>query len=227
MPGFSIRSGTLEGLKWLAFICMAIDHANKFLPSLHLQSLYPVGRLAMPIFAFIFGYSLSHLKILKKECIHKLLIRLLLTALIASVPYIYLQKNFIVFEFWPLNIIFMFLLASIILYINTWRIKYKPIIQMLLFIIGGMFVEFYWAGLLIVIFSHYFAKKPTWQNLLPIIFSLVLLIDLNGNFYAFLFLPIIYLSQFIDIKIIRIKHIFYYLYPLHLFVISLFRVLSS
>jgi hypothetical protein len=206
---------------------MAIDHANKFLPSLYLQSLYPVGRLAMPIFAFIFGYSLSHLKILKKEYIHKLLIRLLLTALIASVPYIYLQKNLIAFEFWPLNIIFMFLLASIILYINTWTIKYKAIIQILLFVIGGMFVEFYWAGLLIVIFSYYFAKKPTWQNLLPIIFSLVLLIDLNGNFYAFLFIPIIYLSQFVDIKIIRIKHIFYYLYPLHLFIISLFRVLSS
>ena len=206
---------------------MVIDHANKFLPSLHLEFLYPVGRLAMPIFAFIFGYSLSHLKILKKEYIHKLLIRLLLTALIASVPYIYLQKNFIAFEFWPLNIIFMFLLASIILYINTWTIKYKAIIQILLFVIGGMFVEFYWGGLLIVIFSYYFAKKPTWQNLLPIIFSLVLLMDLNGNFYAFLFLPIIYLSQFVDIKIIRIKHIFYYLYPLHLFIISLFRVLSS
>lgn len=205
---------------------MVIDHANKFLPSLHLQSLYPAGRLAMPIFAFTFGYSLSHLKMHKKEYAHKLLIRLLLAALIASAPFIYLQNNFIAFEFWPLNIIFMFLLASIILYINTWEIKYKKIIQTLLFVIGGMFVEFYWAGLLIVIFSYCFAKKPIWQNLLLIIFSLILLIDLNGNFYAFLFLPIIYLSQFVDIKIIRIKHIFYYLYPLHLLIIALIKIVS-
>ena len=89
--------------------------------------------------------------------------------------------------------------------------------------IGGLFIEFYWTGLLIAIFSYYFVKKPNWTNLLPIILGVTLLIDLNGDFYAFLLLPIIYFSQFLDLRLTRIKHIFYYLYPLHLFIIAFIK----
>ena len=121
----------------------------------------------------------------------------------------------------------MFFLSVLILYINTWKTKYSIFIAATLFIVGGMFVEYYWAGLLLVIFSYYFVKRPNWQHLLTIIFSLILLIDLNGNLYAFLFLPIVYLAQFVDLKIKRIKHIFYVLYPLHLFVISGIKFFNS
>lgn len=199
---------------------MVVDHLFKFIPVTQLQLIYPVGRLAMPLFAFTFGYTLTYFKFENIQSVHKLLFRLLIAALISSIPYIYLQKDFITLDVWPLNIIFMFFLSVLILYINTWKTKYSIFIAATLFIVGGMFVEYYWAGLLLVIFSYYFVKRPNWQKLLAIIFSLLLLIDLNGNLYAFLFLPIVYLAQFVDLKIKRIKHIFYVLYPLHLFVIN-------
>ena len=206
---------------------MVVDHLYKFIPVTQLQLIYPAGRLAMPLFAFTFGYTLTYFKFENIQSVHKLLFRLLIAALISSIPYIYLQKDFIAFGVWPLNIIFMFFLAVLILYINTWKTKYSIFIAATLFIVGGMFVEYYWAGLLLVIFSYYFVKRPNWQNLLAIIFSLILLIDLNGNLYAFLFLPIVYLAQFVDLKIKRIKHIFYVLYPLHLFVISGIKFFNS
>jgi hypothetical protein len=199
---------------------MVVDHLYKFIPITQLQLIYPVGRLAMPLFAFTFGYTLNYLKFENIQSVHKLLFRLLIAALISSIPYIYLQKDFIAFGVWPLNIIFMFFLSVLILYINTWKTKYSIVIAATLFIVGGMLVEYYWAGLLLVIFSYYFVKRPNWHNLLTIIFSLVLLIDLNGDLYAFLFPLIVYCAQFIDLKFRRIKHIFYVLYPLHLFVIS-------
>lgn len=206
---------------------MVIDHLYKFIPTTQLQFIYPIGRLAMPLFAFTFGYSLTYFKFENIHLVKNLLFRLIIAAFISSIPYIYLQKDFIAFGVWPLNIIFMFFLAVLIPYINTWKTKYSSLIAAALFIFGGIFVEYYWAGLILVIFSYYFVKRPNWKNLLAIIFSLILLVDLNGNLYAFLFLPIVYLAQFVDLKIKRIKHIFYVLYPLHLFFISGIKLFNS
>ena len=206
---------------------MVVDHLYKFIPATQLQFIYPIGRLAMPLFAFTFGYSLTFFKFENIQSVYNLLFRLLITAIISSIPYIYLQKDFIEFGVWPLNIIFMFILAVLIMYINILKRKYSSLIAAALFILGGMFVEYYWAGLILVIFSYYFVKRPNWKNLLAIILSLILLVDLNGNLYAFLFLPIVYFAQFLDFKFKRIKHIFYVLYPLHLFLISGIKLFNS
>lgn len=206
---------------------MVVDHLYKFIPATQLQFIYPIGRLAMPLFAFTFGYSLTFFKFENIQSVYNLLFRLLITAIISSIPYIYLQKDFIAFGVWPLNIIFMFILAVLIMYINTLKRKYSSLIAAAFFILGGMFVEYYWAGLILVIFSYYFVKRPNWKNLLAIILSLILLVDLNGNLHAFLFLPIVYFAQFLDFKFKRIKHIFYVLYPLHLFLISGIKLFNS
>ncbi len=181
----------------------------------------------MPLFAFTFGYSLTYFKLQNIDLVKNMLLRLFITAFISSIPYIHLQKDFVEFGVWPLNIMFMFTLAVLIMYINTLKRKYSNLIAGAIFILGGMFVEYYWAGLILVIFSYHFVKRPNWKNLLAIILSLILLVDLNGNLYAFLFLPIVYFSQFVDLKIKRIKHIFYVLYPLHLFLISGIKIFNS
>lgn len=206
---------------------MVVDHLYKFIPATQLQFIYPIGRLAMPLFAFTFGYSLTFFKFENTQSVYNLLFRLLIAAIISSIPYIYLQKEFIAFGIWPLNIVFMFLLAVVILYINTRKTKYSSFIASSLFIFGGMFVEYFWAGLLLVIFSYYFVKRPIWQNFLLILLSFILLVDLNNNLYAFLFLPIVYFAKSVDFKFKRRKHVFYVLYPLHLFCISGIKFFSS
>ena len=187
----------------------------------------PLGRLAMPLFAFTFGYSLTNFTFKNAQSVRMLLFRLLITALISSIPYIYLQSPSNAFGIWPLNIIFTFFLAVLILYINTWKKIYSIFIAAALFIIGGMVVEYFWAGLLLTISSYYFAKRPNWKNILLIVFSLTLLIDLNGNFYALLFLPIVYFAPYLNVKCRRVKHIFYLLYPLHLFLLSGLKFLNN
>ena len=227
MPDHSIKSETLEALKWLAFFFMAIDHLYRFTPLTQLEFMLPLGRLAMPLFAFTFGYSLTNFTFKNAQSVRMLLFRLLITALISSIPYIYLQSSSNAFGIWPLNIIFTFFLAVLILYINTWKKIYSIFIAAALFITGGMVVEFFWAGLLLTISSYYFAKRPNWKNILLIVFSLTLLIDLNGNFYALLFLPIVYFAPYLNVKCRRVKHIFYLLYPLHLFLLSGLKFLNN
>ena len=226
-PNFDVGSGTLEALKWFAFICMAIDHLYKFLPVTQLQYVSPIGRLAVPLFAFVFGYSLRHFNFQDSPHTLKLLLRLLVTGVIAWFPYTYLTTQGFVFHLTGQNIMLMFLLAAIILWINSWPIKYSALITAPIFLIGGLFVEYLWAGLLMTIASYYFALSPNWKNLLVIIMGLFMLADINGNWYAFLVLPIIFWLPHADMRTQRIKHIFYVLYPLHMAAIIFIRFLMS
>ena len=54
-----VADGTLEALKWLALVLMALDHTNKFLFKEKLPVLFEMGRLAMPTFAFVLAYNLT------------------------------------------------------------------------------------------------------------------------------------------------------------------------
>lgn len=220
MGGFAIQPGTLEALKWLAFFCMAIDHMYKFTSITQWQFIYPIGRLAMPLFAFTFACSLSNLNLDDKKSVYGLLGRLLLCASIATLPYVYLQYKSGWLAIWPLNVVFMFLLAVLILFINQGKTRLRFLLGALLFVFGGLVVEFFWAGLLLVLFSYYFVKKPNWINLFFIVAALLWMADLNGNFVACLILPVAYLAQFLDLKFKRIKHVFYVLYPLHLLLLA-------
>ena len=189
----------------------------------------PLGRLAMPLFAFTFGYSLTNFTFKNAQSVRMLLFRLLITALISSIPYIYLQSPSNAVGIWPLNINFYVLSCctySVYKYMEKNYIASSS--QQHSFIIGGMVVEYFWAGLLLKPFLlTIFAKRPNWKNILLIVFSLTLLIDLNGNFYALLFLPIVYFAPYLNVKCRRVKHVFYLLYPLHLFLLSGLKFLNN
>ena len=139
-PSFDVGSGTLEALKWLAFICMAIDHLYKFLPVIQLQYVSPLGRLALPLFAFVFGYSLKQFNFQDSLHTRKLLLRLLVTGVIAWFPYTYLTTQGFIFHLTGQNIMFMFLLVAIILWINKLPMKYRFLITVPIFLVGVSFV---------------------------------------------------------------------------------------
>ena len=226
-PSFDVGSGTLEALKWLAFICMAIDHLYKFLPVIQLQYVSPLGRLALPLFAFVFGYSLKQFNFQDSLNTRKLLLRLLVTGVIAWFPYTYLTTQGFIFHLTGQNIMFMFLLVAIILWINKLPMKYRFLITVPIFLVGGIFVEYLWSGLLITIASYYFAFNPNWKSLSAVIIGLFLLAYVNGGLFAFLVLPLIFCAPLVDLRVQRIKYLFYVLYPLHMAVIIFIRFLMG
>ena len=58
-PRLMLSSGTLEALKWLAFLLMTLDHVNKHLRHALVPELFAAGRLALPLFGFVLGYNLT------------------------------------------------------------------------------------------------------------------------------------------------------------------------
>ncbi|WP_172838976.1 TraX family protein [Legionella micdadei] len=58
-------------MKWIALVSMTIDHINRFFYASSIQTLYCIGRLAMPLFAFIFAYNLARPDALPADFIPK------------------------------------------------------------------------------------------------------------------------------------------------------------
>ena len=180
--------------------------------------LYPLGRLSMPLFAFAFSYGLA---CQKKYFSLSTIKRILFFGFISSVPYMALVN--VMSGWWPLNIIFSFFISIIIISTLASTIKQRYLIALTLFVIGGAFVEYAWAGIALTVSFWWFIKRSDWISLLLIILSMIMLNNFNNNLWATLALPLIYLASKINFSIPRIKHFFYYVYPIHLSMIWIIK----
>jgi hypothetical protein len=198
---------------------MLLDHLYSFLNIQELKFFYPLGRLSMPLFAFALSYGLAIQK--NKYFSLSTIKRILIFGLISSAPYIALGN--VMSGWWPLNIMFTFLLSAIIISILSSTIKQRYFIALILFVIGGAFVEYAWAGIALTVSFWWFVKREDWISLSLIILSMIMLNNFNHNLWAALALPIIYLASKINLSIPRIKHFFYYVYPIQLSVIWIIR----
>lgn len=215
-----IKSGSLEALKWIAVLSMTIDHFNRFFIIPNSYPAYCVGRLAMPLFAFIFAYNLARSNALKNGLYQKYLKRLLFFGILATPGYIAMRH---LHQVWPLNILFLFFVATLIIYLGEktsfWRIG----LSLTIFFVGGYFVEYNWWGLLFCMGAYLFCKQASIFNVCLLLICYLLINALNGNSWAFLSLPLIFISSRVDINLPRIPYLFYLYYPGHL---TLFWVIA-
>jgi len=198
---------------------MLFDHLYFFLHIQELKYFYPLGRLSMPLFAFAFSFGLAIQK--NKHFSLSTLKRIFLFGLISSLPYISLGN--VMSGWWPLNIMFTFLVSAIIISMLSSTMKQRYLIALTLFVIGGAFVEYAWAGIALTVSFWWFVKRSDWMSLSLIILSMIMLNNFNHNLWATLALPIIYLASKINLSIPRIKHFFYYAYPMQFSVIWIIR----
>lgn len=56
---FRFARHELSAAKWLAVILIIVDHWNKYLSDKAVPWMYAVGRISMPLFAFVLGYNLA------------------------------------------------------------------------------------------------------------------------------------------------------------------------
>lgn len=220
----TISSGSVEALKWIALLSMSIDHFNRFFLDSGNNLAYKAGRIAMPLFAFIFAYNLARTSPITSTIYLKSFKRLVLFGTLATPGYMVMQHlNFIL----PLNIMFMFLVSVSLFFLIDQKRRMDLTLAILLFLIGGLFVEYNWIGILLCLCCWVYLRSHSLFALLGWVVAYWLLDLANGNHWALLSLPLILLATQIEIKLPRIPYLFYIYYPFHLSLFWVVKVLFT
>ncbi len=203
----------MEAVKWLALVSMTIDHANRFFFHPPFSSAYCIGRLAMPLFAFILAYNLARPNALSHGLHLRVMSRLLIFGVLATPAYMTMRHLQLIY---PLNIMFSLAVSTAAIYFYELGGYLKKTIALWIVVIGGFFVEYNWVGIGLCLLSWFLCRNPSIPVLGAWLLSYALLVQRNGNSWALLTIPILLLATKIDLKIPRIRYIFYVFYPLHL-----------
>ena len=223
LPRLRLASGSLEALKWLALLLMLGDHVNKYLLHDAVPVLFDAGRLVMPIFAVVLGYNLARPGALAARVYPRVLTRLGVVAAVSSVPFIALGG--LGWGWWPLNVMTALGLVVAALWLFELGGAARVSSGVALLLLGGLFVEFWWAVLAIAVAAWLYARRPRWSALGLAAIGFASLHLVNRNQWALAALPLIALASCVDLKVPRLRWVFYALYPLHLAVIWAVRFL--
>lgn len=211
-----ISNGSLEALKWLALLCMTIDHINRYCYDDKFYVATCIGRLAMPLFFFIFGYHLAQSGAYTSGLFTKVSQRLVIFGLLAVPAQRMLHSDC---SFFPLNIMFTLAVSTVIILLieDGFIIGYG--LALLLFLFTGPLVEYNWVGIYFCMASWFFCKKPNLMSCFIFLVAYLFLVELNQNAWTLLSLFLIVLAAKIELKVPRIRHFFYYYYPAHLWLL--------
>lgn len=207
-PRIRITSGSLELLKWLALAAMIVDHVNVvFYDRMLPQPAEVIGRLAMPLFALVFGYNLAR----PMTSATNTALRLAIAAAIAAPVHAALFAQ--AAGWYPLNVLATFAVAALVIAaIEQGRTR----TAIALFVVGGALVEYWWPGLALVIAAWAYTRQPGGKAAAGLLVAFAGLCMVNGNAWALLALvPLLALSR-VDVAIPRTGYAILALYPLHL-----------
>ena len=216
----TIESGTVEALKWLALVLMTLDHVNKYVYADHPNLAFALGRISMPLFAFVFAYNMARPSALLSGAFQRAMKNLTLYGVLAT-PF-FIMGGGLLFGWWPLNIMFMLLAAAVVIYLLETGGRWRWFAAFLVFLLGGAFVEFWHIALLFTVASYYYCKSFSYYALGLMVLSLTSLYFINRNFWALAAIPIILAAPYVRVQWPRVKHLFYVYYPLHLAILVLF-----
>ncbi len=210
----AIADGTLEALKWLALALMTLDHINKYLFSAALPGLFELGRLALPLFCFVLAYNLARPNALQSRAYTSVMKRLFFFGAAATPVFISIGGT--VLSWWPLNVMFMLLAATGTLYLIEMGGRTRLAAACSVFLLGGLFVEYWWPALSICIAAWWYCKAPDRLALFAWLAATASLYFINRNFWALAAMPLIFAAPLFDLRIARSKYFFYAYYPAHL-----------
>ena len=222
LPRITLADGTVEALKWLALLLMTLDHINKHLFDAKLPGVFEAARLCMPLFGFVLAYNLARPGALLRGTHVRAMKRLAFFGTLAS-PF-FMGLGGLIWGWWPLNIMFLLLLATGLIYLIEKGGAAHLIAAGVVFFIGGMFVEFWWIGLAYCLAAWWYCKSPNQAALILWGMAAALLYVINGNYWALLALPLIFAAPYINIKMPRFRYAFYMYYPAHLAVLLLLKI---
>lgn len=210
----TVSNGSIEWIKWLALICMTVDHANRFFMVPASYNVYCVGRLAMPLFCFAFAYNLARPQFDNPAPYLQSFKRLVFFGLLAIPPYGYMLRLPSIF---PLNILFTFAVALMTLYLQQGFAKNR-LLSIMCFLLFSFFVEYSWAGVLLCIAFWLLCKQRYCLGLILTAIAFYILSIINENSWALLALPVIVFFSSVDCRCLRLRYFFWIYYPAHLWV---------
>jgi len=209
-----IADGTLEALKWAALALMLLDHVNTFLFYRTLPGAYAVGRWVAPVFGFVLACNLARPDALQRGIHLRVMRRLAVFGLLASPPFMAL-----IGRWWPLNIMFLLLAATAVIYGLERADGIGVAIAGFAFFVGGLSAEYLHPGVAMVVAAWAFCRQPNVLHFAAWTLFTAALVLINGNFWALSAVPTLLLATRLDLRVPRLRWAFYALYPLHLVVL--------
>lgn len=222
LPRLALSDGSVEALKWLGVVLMTLDHVNKYLLHGSVAWIFDIGRLAMPIFAVVLAWNLARPGTLERGVYGRVTARLAIAGALATLPFVALGG--LGWGWWPLNILATLLVAAGVMFLVD---RKQCVLAAVLFLVGGLFVEFWWPALAIAVGAWSYFRRPSWPALLLSLAGFVSLYLVNHNFWALATLPLIVLASRVDLSVPRLRWVFYAFYPLHLAAIWAVRAAMS
>jgi len=213
LPTLVLSDASISATKWLALVLMVVDHANKYLLSSSVPWMFDVGRITMPLFAILMGYNLARPGLLASGAFARLSARLTLSGLLATVPFVVLNK---LPWGWPLNIMFTLLVPVLFVWLFEQGRDLSKAWAFVLLCWGGALGEYWWpaVGLCLCVWSY--RRDPSWGAVVGFFISLLALWFINGNFWALACVPVLFLLRWWPWVLPRAQWFFYAFYPLHL-----------
>lgn len=143
-----MSSSGRELLKWIALVLMTGDHAVKVLAGGYVPVVSELGRLAFPIFALVMAYNLAQ----PGADYAKSTKRLAMWGLIAQPVHAWAFGHWL-----PLNVLLTFALAAAC----CWSLQNRRW-GVLVLLVGPLplFVDYQWAGIVLVAAWWWFFKSP-------------------------------------------------------------------
>ena len=224
-----LRQGTTELAKWLALLLMVVDHVNKFLFDEKLPGAFELGRLAMPLFAFVLAYNLARPDARANGAFGRTVKRLCIVGVASTPVFVSLVG------WWPLNIMFTLALSAAVIWLIEAGARRGKLAAAVLFVTGGAFVEFWWPAVALCVAAWWFCKRPSWGRAIALLIACASLSAINGlsnvvvngvpvlaihpNHWALASLPVMAALTRVDVRIPRVRYFFYAFYPAHLIVL--------
>lgn len=212
-----ISAGSIETLKWLALALMTLDHINKYFFAEKLPGVFELGRIAMPLFAFVLAYNLGRPATLASGAYGRTIKRLAIFGLLAT-PF-FIGLGGLVSGWWPFNIMFMLLTATATLYLVEKGGTARMWGAGLVFLVGGAFVEFWWFGLAFCVCAWWYCKTASKAALVAWTLAAASLYVVNRNLWALAAIPLTLAATLVDVPMPRFRYAFYAYYPAHLAII--------
>lgn len=203
-----------EALKWFALMAMTCDHVGKLILGDSVAGLNELGRVAFPIFAFVFGYNLAQRG--EALALRRAMPRLLLVGSVSQVIWYYLIGPL------PLNIMFTLALGAWLAWpeLTRWRnVEEGAVIAFVA--IAGLVCDYSWLGIgMVTLACRMHQLNPPVALALWAITTASMWV-FNQTFWTMMALPIVALAHLWRWPVPRLRWFFYAYYPAHLGVIAL------
>lgn len=222
LPRLVVSDGSLEALKWLALVLMTVDHVNKFLFNGTNDAAFAAGRVAMPLFVFVLAYNLARPGVLEYGAYLRTMKRLALFGVLAMPAFVIMGG--IGAALHPLNIMFALLALTATLNLIDRSTIGSYAAAAAVFLVGGTNVEYWWPALTFGIAVWWYCKRPGVMPLALAFTALAALWFISSNLWAFLAFPCVLVASLFDLRMPRLRWVFYAYYPVHLFVLCLIRI---